>query len=78
MSVLGGAVRHRGLASMSFHFAHPAPECMPMVLQLSQELRQSSVLKLTGGSEFGTWDDCPAQALPPFYKFKIALELCAL
>ena len=75
MSVLGGAVRHRSLASLSLHFAHPAPECMPMVLQLSQELK--GVLKLTGGSGFYAWDECPALALTPFYKFKAALK-CAL
>ena len=68
-SVLG-AVRHSSLASMSFHMAHPAPDCVRMVLKLCQELRQRGMLDLT--------DDSPAQALPPFHKFKAALELCAL
>ena len=78
-SLLGGAVRHPSLACIFLHFAHPAPESVPMMLQLSQELGQSNVLKLTGGRwDFGGWDDFPAQGLPPFYKFKAALELCAL
>ena len=33
-----GAVQHASLTRMSFHYAHPAPECEEMVLQLSQEL----------------------------------------
>ena len=81
MSMLGGAARHKSLACMCFSYANPAPECAPMVLQLSQDLRRSSVLKLAGGSECGGWADRIAQsapALPPFYKFKAALEWCAL
>ena len=74
-SLLGGAVRHASLACIFLHFAHPAPESVPVMLQLSQDLR-SGVLKLPGDD--GSWDDCPAPALPPFYKFKAALELCAL
>ena len=35
-----GAVRHASLASLSFRNAHPAPECAPVVLQLSGELRR--------------------------------------
>ena len=35
-----GAVRHASLAKMCFECAHPAPECAPMVLQLSQELKR--------------------------------------
>ena len=46
MSLLGGAVRHEALRAYTFHFAHPAPESVPMVLQLSQDLRRSGVLKL--------------------------------
>ena len=74
MSVLGGAARHDSLACMSFHFPHPAPACAPMVLQLSQELRQRGMLDLTNS----TWGDYPAEALPPFYKFNAAVELCTL
>ena len=33
-----GAVRHASLAKLSFYMAHPAPECAPVVLQLSREL----------------------------------------
>ena len=76
MSVRDGAARHRSLTSLFFHYAHPAPECAPMVLQLSQDLRRSSVVKLRDGDS--SWDDCPAAALPPFFQFKTALELCAL
>ena len=75
-SLLGGAERHANLACIFLHFAHPAPESVPMILQLSQEL--NGMLNLTGGNGFDTWGDGPAQALPPFYKFKTALELCAL
>ena len=78
MSMLGGAVRHNSLSSMHFYYAHPAPECLLMVLQLSQTLRRNSVVKAMDDSDFGTWDKCPAQALPPFYKFKTAMEWCAL
>ena len=35
-----GAVRHASLANLCFDSAHPAPECAPMVLQLSWELRR--------------------------------------
>ena len=38
-SVLGAA-RHASLASLCFCFAHPAPECAPAVLLLSQELER--------------------------------------
>ena len=33
-----GVVRHASLASISFVDSHPAPECAPMILQLSQAL----------------------------------------
>ena len=74
MSVLGGAARHKSLVSIYFNHAHPAPECAPMVLQLSQDLRRRGVLQLTNDK----WVDRPAHALPPFYQFKAALEWCAL
>ena len=77
MSMLDGAVQHRRLSSILFSNAHPTPECAPMVLQLSQQLRRSSMLDLTGGG-LGSWGKCPAQDLPPFYKFQAALGLCAL
>ena len=35
-----GAVRHASLVELRFHTAHPAPECAPVVLQLSRELRR--------------------------------------
>ena len=77
MSLLGGAVRHATLARIFLHFAHPAPESVPMMLQLSQDLRRRGVLKVTDRG-FNGLCDYPAQALPPFYKFKAALEWCAL
>ena len=76
--LLDGAARHRSLASLFFHYAHPAPECMPMVLQLSQEPKRSCMLRVTDDSEMRTWGDCPAAALPPIYMFKTALKLCEL
>ena len=81
MSLLDGAVRHRSLVSIFFDCAHPAPKCTPMVMQLSQVLRRSSVLKLASLGGKGSYIDRIAKsapALPPFYKFKAALELCAL
>ena len=35
-----GAARHASLATLCFRHAHPAPGCMLMVLQLSQELKR--------------------------------------
>ena len=84
MSLPAGIVQHTSLASMCFCDAHPAPECALMVLQLSQALRQvgrGSVLKLANGAESERWADRALQSaepLPPFHKFKAALELCAL
>ena len=37
---LVGAVRHASLAKLWFFYAHPAPECAPVVLRLSRELRR--------------------------------------
>ena len=77
-----GAVRHPNLASLIFTFAHPAPECLPMVLQLSQalkRLRQRRVLKLADkGQLFLNALKGSVQTLPPFLKFKAASEACGL
>ena len=76
---LPGAVRHTKLASLSFVLAHPAPECLLMVLQLGQELkrlRQRSVLKLV--EHFDYDEKCRVQTLPPFHKFKAATMACGL
>ena len=35
-----GVTRHASLKTLDFHCADPAPECAPMVLQLSQALKQ--------------------------------------
>ena len=78
-----GAAQHASLTSLTFHIAHPAPECALMVLQLQQTLRgmgRGSVL------EFGLpwkWDSLDnalqeAQGPAPLQKFMTALEACAL
>ena len=76
---LPGAARHSNLASLSFELAHPAPECLLMVLQLGQalkRLRQRSVLKFVEHLEYG--EQCRVQQLPPFHKFKAASVACGL
>ena len=85
MSLPGGVVGHTSLASIFFNSAHPAPECALMVLQLSQELRRlrrGSLLKLEHYSEpENRWADRAlrrAQSLPPFHRFKAAMEWYAL
>ena len=74
MSILG-AVRHPSLKTLRFTTAHPAPECEPVVLQLSQALRclgRGGVLRVCH------WYEVPAQqALLPIRKFMAALEACA-
>ena len=77
-----GAVRHARLASLFFCNSHPAPECVPVVLQLSQALRRQrrgSVLKVDGTGFEGTWFTLAlkyAQGWAPHQKFKAALEAC--
>ena len=81
-SVLG-AVRHARLASLCFYVAHPAPECVPVVLQLSQALRRSrlrSVLRLEHKEGHSLFDKAlrrDAQGRAPFQKFNAAYEACA-
>ena len=83
-SVLGAA-RHASLTSLCFLAAHPAPECAPAVLQLSQALRRlgrGSVLKLAGmkwqrceSMDNGVdWAAMHAQGQTPFAKFKAAVQ----
>lgn len=79
------SVGHASLASLSFYFAHPAPECALVVLQLSQALRRlgrGDMLKVFDDIESeGRLDEHAsqnAQALPPFYKFKVALGACGM
>ena len=82
-SVLG-AVRHASLASLCFSVAHPAPECVPVVLQLSQALRRlrlRSVLRFDnkeGWSLFYGALRRDVQGQAPFQTFKAAYEACAL
>ena len=79
LPVPSSAMRLSSLNSIVFEYAYPAPECMQMVLQLSRELRRSSVSVLAHVSE------CRARCgscnrmlgLGPFFTFKAALEVCA-
>ena len=81
-SVLG-TVRHASLASLCFSVAHPAPECVPVVLQLSQalgRLRLRSVLRFEHKEGHGLFDKALrryAQGQAPFQKFKAEYEACA-
>ena len=73
-SVLG-AVRHASLATLSFQYAHPAPECALAVLQLSQalkRLKRGRVFRIVDSLIIR--DSLAGQALPPFYKFVAGLE----
>ena len=76
-SVLGAA-GHAALANLVFHAAHPAPGCAPMVLQLSQALRQrmrDSVLRpvLDDEDVHVIWQ-LSAHGRAPFDKFRAALR----
>ena len=80
-----GAVRHPNLASLSLHYAHPAPRCTLMVLQLSQsfrDLRRGNVLKFVEQSseESSVIDDAlrKAQGRAPFQSFRAAMAACGL
>ena len=77
-SVLGAA-RHASLTSLCFCNAHPAPECAPAVLQLSQELwrlRRGSMLRAVCeellGFLYGALRD--AQGCAPCQMFMAELE----
>ena len=81
-SVLG-AVRHASLTSLCFCNAHPAPECAPAVLQVSQELwleRRGSVLRAVceelSDYIYGALRD--AQGCAPCQLFMADLEECRL
>lgn len=82
MSMLG-AVRHASLVSLIFRGAYPAPGCALTLLQLSQTLRglgRGTVFKLEGNSDVhmlqsACWN---SGALPPCYKFKVAMEACGM
>ena len=92
-SVLGAA-RHASLASLCFCLAHPAPECAPVVLQLSRELLRvgrGSVLKAVtqrpdvGGNPEYDWEWEYVhnrlryeQGRAPFHRFMADLEGCRL
>ena len=78
-SVLGAA-RHASLTSLCFSAAHPAPECAPVVLQLSlalMHLGRGSVLKLVDMTRerYGfDWVAVHAQGQTPFAMFKAAMQ----
>ena len=77
-----GAVRHASLTSMAFVISHPAPECARTLLQLSQalrRLRRGGVLRFTyceppSGHKDAEHAFQSAHALPPLYKFQVALQ----
>ena len=75
-----GAVRHARLAALAFIFAHPAPECALVVLQLGQALmtsRPGSVLRSEGSCDmYGRGHGRGKYAQAPFNKFKAALKEC--
>ena len=79
-----GAVRHACLTSLSFSTAHPAPDCAPMVLLLSQVLRrmrQRSVLRcLSNALDLDCVEDAldEAEGRAPCQKFMTAMEACGL
>ena len=82
---IAGAVRHASLTGLCFCIAYPAPECAPMVLQLSQALRRNgrgSVLKLAKaerGCNRGTfYERLLHTASTPVHSFKVALEASRL
>ena len=78
---LPGAARHANLATLCFRSSHPAPECLPAVLQLSRELNRLRkgatvrCLEETWYVEDNLWD-FPGQA--PYQKFQADLEACGL
>ena len=73
------AVQHPSLVKILFRVAHPAPECAPMVLQLSKELK-----KLKRGSVLGfastEWNTSithmlqEAQGCSPYQRFMAAVK----
>lgn len=79
-----GAGGHAALASLSFCLAHPAPQCTPMVLQLSQalgRLRRGSVLKfvhLIEGWRGSNHQHALQDKQAPFHNFKLAAQACGL
>ena len=77
-----GAARHASLASLCFCDAHPAPECAPVVLQLSQELRRlrrvSVVRSVRLGVGYVNLALRDAQGQAPCENFMAALKACEL
>ena len=80
-----GAVRHASLASLSFFYAHPAPRCRAVVVQLGQGLRRvnrGSVLTVRNSFNWESrWSERSLVGVPrraPIYKFKAALEAAGL
>ena len=77
-----GAVRHASLASLSFWYAHPAPLCRGVVLQLGQGLRrenQGSVLTVQNSyNREGRFSERSPHGRAPTHNFVAALEACGL
>ena len=79
------AVQHASLTSLFFNYAHPAPLCEGVVLQLGQVLRQlnrGSMLKVRGRHMYeGMFLEehlLAASGRAPVQKFIAALEACGL
>ena len=77
-----GAVQHASLTTLWFCHASPAPECAPVVLQLSQALRRSGrggVLRAIVTETWGPVRDAlqKAKGQVPCQEFKAKLEACA-
>ena len=79
---LHDAVRHASLAELSFETAYPAPECAPMVLQLSRELRRlgrGSMVTCMCERYLGARVALrAAQGRAAFQKFKADFDACGL
>ena len=77
-----GAVRHPRLRRLAFLYAHPAPKCTLMVLQLSQLLEDLGRVRVLRVADIGAnmvdvaLQDAQGQA--PFQMFSAALGACGL
>ena len=79
-----GAARHACLTSLTFHIAHPAPECALMMLQLLKELkklRRGSVVRFENTDRSSSYFDRLlqfAQGQAPLQIFMAAMKACGL
>ena len=73
-----GAVRHASLTSFHFYCAYPAPECAPMVLQLSRELGHLRRSRPELWYRCGSCGWGAARGLTSCQKFGADLNACGL